>query len=74
MVGRNAFVGILLLLMAILFIVMGIQGSLGKVVAVMFVPGELVVNSQAASTLSYTQPQAFMLPNIPTTATGVSLF
>lgn len=74
MVGRNAFVGILLLLMAILFIVMGIQGSLGKVVAVMFVPGELVVNSQAASTLSYTQPQTFMLPNTPTTATGVSLF
>lgn len=34
---------------ALLLIIMGVQGSLGKVVAVVFVPGELLVQSQTDS-------------------------
>lgn len=70
---QNAFVGIFMLLLAALLITMGVQGSLGKVVAVMFVPSELMVNSQQQSLLTYTQQTAFVLPNVPTNASGTSL-
>lgn len=41
--AKNFFAWLLLLFIAFLLIIMGIQGSLGKVFAVIFVPSELEV-------------------------------
>lgn len=60
--------------LAVIFITMGVQGSLGKVVAVIFVPSELVVNTAQASMWTPQLLAANTLPNVPTGTNGLVLF